>query len=92
MRAKYSDVCPADHGARAPLARVSPGSGTTSSGSTSMVVPMPVQTGHADPGVELVRVVGDVVEVMLEPGLANELVDCAHGRQRIACQALGGLA
>src|ERR1700733_5866625 len=42
-----------------------------------------VQAGHADPGIELVRVVGNIVEVMFEPGLADELVDRAHGGQRI---------
>src|ERR1700749_1744179 len=54
------------------------------------LLPHLVQTWHADPGVELVRVVRDVVEVMLEPGLTNELVDGAHGRQWIARQAFVG--
>jgi hypothetical protein len=46
--------------------------------------------GHADPRIELVRVVGNVVEVMFEPGFADELVDRAHGRRRIARQAFVG--
>jgi len=49
-----------------------------------------MQAGHADPGVELVRVVGDVVEVMFEPGFADELIDRAHGRRRVARQAFVG--
>ena len=49
-----------------------------------------MQAGHADPGVELVRMVGNVVEVMFEPGFADELVDRAHGRRGIARQALVG--
>src|SRR3984885_4554764 len=49
-----------------------------------------MQARHADPGVELVRVVGDVVEIMFEPGLADELVDRAHGCRWIARQAFVG--
>ncbi len=41
MRVKYSAVWPIDHGAIAPSARVSSGSGTTRSGSTSLRMPRP---------------------------------------------------
>src|SRR6202012_4776869 len=44
------NACPPDHGASAPSSRDLPGSGTTSSGSTSMRVPRPVQSGHAPHG------------------------------------------
>src|SRR5579863_1992914 len=40
-----------------------------------------MQAGQTYPGVELVRVVRNVVEVVLEPGFAEELVDRAHGRR-----------
>ena len=49
-----------------------------------------MQAGHADAGVERFRVVGNVVEVMFEPGFADELVHRAHGRRRIARQAFVG--
>src|ERR1700722_9899710 len=49
-----------------------------------------MQAGHADAGVELVRVVGNAFEVMFEPGFADELVDRAHGGRRIARQAFVG--
>ena len=47
MRVKYSEVWPIDHGATAPSARVNSGSGTTSSGSTSFLMPNPVHSGQA---------------------------------------------
>ena len=40
-------LCPPAHGAMAPSARLSSGSGTTSSGSTSFLIPMPVHSGQA---------------------------------------------
>ena len=46
-RRKYSLVWPPDHGWIAPSRRLSSGSGTTSSGSTSFRVPSPVQSGQA---------------------------------------------
>ena len=49
-RRKYSLVWPVDHGVTAPSARLRSGSGTTSSGSTSLRVPRPVQAGHAPKG------------------------------------------
>jgi len=36
-----------------------------------------MQAEHTDPGIELVRVVGNVIEVVLEPGLTDELADRA---------------
>ncbi len=49
-RVKYSAVCPPAHGAMAPSSSVISSSGTTSSGSTSLRTPMPVQTTHAPYG------------------------------------------
>src|ERR1700756_5518634 len=46
--------------------------------------PNGMQTGHADAGIELVSVVFDVVEVVLEPGLIQELINRAHSGSRIA--------
>ena len=43
-------MCPPPHGAMAPSASVRDGSGTTSSGSTSILVPSPVQSGQAPHG------------------------------------------
>src|SRR5579884_3813035 len=45
-----------------------------------------MQAWHANSRIELVRAVREVLEVMLEPGLADELIDGAHGRQRVARQ------
>ncbi len=47
---KYSAVWPIDHGATAPSASVRSGSGTTSSGSTSLRMPRPVHSGQAPYG------------------------------------------
>ncbi|CFS36457.1 Uncharacterised protein [Mycobacterium tuberculosis] len=47
IRVKYSAVWPFDHGATAPCARVRSGSGTTSSGSTSLRMPRPLHSGQA---------------------------------------------
>ena len=43
-------ACPPDHGAIAPSATESSGSGTTSSGSTSYTMPRPSHSGHAPYG------------------------------------------
>lgn len=39
-----------------------------------------MQAGHTDPGMELVRVAGNVIEVVLEPGLTDGL-QTARGRR-----------
>lgn len=49
-RPKYSLVWPWDQGWIAPSSRDFSSSGTISSGSTSMRVPMPVQSGQAPKG------------------------------------------
>ncbi len=49
-RVKKSATCAPDQGAMAPSPRVGDGSGTTSSGSTSIRVPRPWQTGQAPNG------------------------------------------
>ena len=49
-RAKYSDICPELHTLIAPSSSESDSSGTMSSGSTSILVPSPEQSGQAPKG------------------------------------------
>ena len=84
-RRKYSRLCPVDQGWIAPSRRVRSGSGTTSSGSTSFLVPRPVHSGQApygrvegeDPGLQVLdrqRVVVGAGQVLGVAALAVRVV------------------